>query len=169
LHYTNARSKYLVSWYHLHKRLCYCTSCHYTIIYLPNSTFLYMSPKTYITIIVSQNIRTVISASWKEERRRTGCMRWCQESQPHCLLYLSWQCDRHRSANSMSVSSNLPPLSTSGVFSVSASIIIDAPRDKVWNVLLDFPKYHEWFVFLLSTVTELWVTMTQGTHSCKNL
>jgi len=48
----------------------------------------------------------------------------------------------------MSVSSNLPPLSTSGVFSVSASIIIDAPRDKVWNVLLDFPKYHEWNPFV---------------------
>ncbi|KAI0272636.1 hypothetical protein BC834DRAFT_966632 [Gloeopeniophorella convolvens] len=36
---------------------------------------------------------------------------------------------------------------TSGVFSIRASVLIDAPRDKVWNVLLDFPAYKEWNPF----------------------
>jgi len=48
----------------------------------------------------------------------------------------------------MSSCSNLPPLPSKGVFHVSASVIIDAPRDKVWRVLLDFPKYHEWNPFV---------------------
>jgi hypothetical protein len=48
----------------------------------------------------------------------------------------------------MSTTSNLPPLSSNGVFFVSASIIIDAPRDRIWDVLLDFPKYREWCVYL---------------------
>ncbi|KAI0670244.1 hypothetical protein C8Q78DRAFT_974820 [Trametes maxima] len=38
---------------------------------------------------------------------------------------------------------NLPPPSYSGPFTVNASITIDAPIDKVWEVLLDFPKYTE--------------------------
>jgi len=41
-----------------------------------------------------------------------------------------------------------PPLSSNGVFFVSASILIDAPRAKVWSVLLDFPKYREWNPFV---------------------
>jgi len=48
----------------------------------------------------------------------------------------------------MAVCSNLPPLSSKGVFQVSVSVLIDAPRDKVWNVLLDLPKYHEWNPFV---------------------
>ena len=48
----------------------------------------------------------------------------------------------------MSTTSNLPPLSSNGVFFVSASIIIDAPKDRIWDVLLDFPKYREWCVYL---------------------
>ncbi|RDB23643.1 hypothetical protein Hypma_009299 [Hypsizygus marmoreus] len=43
--------------------------------------------------------------------------------------------------------SNLPPLASDGVFSVSSSIIINAPRNKVWSVLLDFPSYKEWNPF----------------------
>ncbi|KAF8889075.1 hypothetical protein BD779DRAFT_1439512 [Infundibulicybe gibba] len=33
--------------------------------------------------------------------------------------------------------SNLPPLASNGVFSVSASALIDAPIEKVWSILLD--------------------------------
>ncbi|KAF8064013.1 hypothetical protein FPV67DRAFT_1420573 [Lyophyllum atratum] len=41
-------------------------------------------------------------------------------------------------------SSNLPPLVEDGVFSVSSSIVIDAPLEKVWSIILDFPSYKEW-------------------------
>lgn len=34
--------------------------------------------------------------------------------------------------------------SSSGVFSVYASSLIDAPVEKVWSILLDFPSYKEW-------------------------
>ncbi|KAJ6463425.1 hypothetical protein C8R45DRAFT_911602 [Mycena sanguinolenta] len=37
-----------------------------------------------------------------------------------------------------------PPLSSSGVFTVADSILIDAPREKVWEILLDFKGYKEW-------------------------
>ncbi|KAI0369266.1 hypothetical protein BV20DRAFT_946385 [Pilatotrama ljubarskyi] len=39
--------------------------------------------------------------------------------------------------------SNLPPPSYSGPFTANASVVIDAPIEKVWDVLLDFPKYPE--------------------------
>ncbi|KAJ7629989.1 hypothetical protein DFH06DRAFT_1224539 [Mycena polygramma] len=42
----------------------------------------------------------------------------------------------------------VPPLSSSGVFTVADSILIDAPRDKVWQVLLDFGSYKEWNAFV---------------------
>ncbi|KAH0834072.1 hypothetical protein J3R83DRAFT_11356 [Lanmaoa asiatica] len=35
----------------------------------------------------------------------------------------------------------LPPLAERGVFSASASITIDAPRDLVWQVLMDWGSY----------------------------
>ncbi|KAG6857014.1 hypothetical protein H0H87_010686 [Tephrocybe sp. NHM501043] len=44
--------------------------------------------------------------------------------------------------------SNLPPLADTGVFFVSSSILIDAPRDKVWSIMLDFPSYKEWNPFV---------------------
>jgi uncharacterized protein YndB with AHSA1/START domain len=40
----------------------------------------------------------------------------------------------------------LPPNAADGVFSVSATTVIDAPIEKVWGVLIDFPSYHEWYV-----------------------
>ena len=43
--------------------------------------------------------------------------------------------------------SSLPPLSSNGVFSVSASSSIDAPLEKVWSILLDFPSYNKWQEF----------------------
>ncbi|KAF8219088.1 hypothetical protein L208DRAFT_1418859 [Tricholoma matsutake] len=45
-------------------------------------------------------------------------------------------------------SSSLPPLASSGVFSVSSSITIDAPREKVWSIILDFASYKEWNPFV---------------------
>jgi len=38
----------------------------------------------------------------------------------------------------------LPGLTTSAVFTIRSSISIDAPRQKVWDVLLDFVSYREW-------------------------
>ncbi|KAF8797601.1 hypothetical protein BYT27DRAFT_7204409 [Phlegmacium glaucopus] len=45
-------------------------------------------------------------------------------------------------------SSHLPPLSSSGVFSVSSSSLIDAPLEKVWSIMLDFPSYNKWNSFV---------------------
>ncbi|KAJ6478609.1 hypothetical protein C8R47DRAFT_638870 [Mycena vitilis] len=42
----------------------------------------------------------------------------------------------------------VPPLSSSGVFTVADSILIDAPREKVWQILLDFGSYKEWNAFV---------------------
>ncbi|KAJ7701584.1 hypothetical protein B0H17DRAFT_1045894 [Mycena rosella] len=40
-------------------------------------------------------------------------------------------------------SSGVPPLSSTGVFTIADSILIDAPREKVWEILLDFGSYKE--------------------------
>jgi hypothetical protein len=45
-------------------------------------------------------------------------------------------------------SSHLPPLRSSGVFSVSASSLIDAPVERAWSILLDFPSYKKWNPFV---------------------
>ncbi|KAF7297239.1 hypothetical protein MIND_00957000 [Mycena indigotica] len=44
----------------------------------------------------------------------------------------------------------VPPLASSGVFSVGAALVIDAPRDAVWAALLDFAAYKEWNAFVYS-------------------
>ncbi|KIK43674.1 hypothetical protein CY34DRAFT_803588 [Suillus luteus UH-Slu-Lm8-n1] len=45
-------------------------------------------------------------------------------------------------------STGLPPLSSKGVFSVSASSLINAPREVVWDVLMDWKSYKEWNPFV---------------------
>ncbi|KAN0079927.1 hypothetical protein V8E55_009493 [Tylopilus felleus] len=42
----------------------------------------------------------------------------------------------------------LPPLTSHGVFTASASSTIDAPRDIAWQVLMDWASYHEWNPFV---------------------
>ncbi|KAL1740709.1 hypothetical protein HDZ31DRAFT_46957 [Schizophyllum fasciatum] len=42
----------------------------------------------------------------------------------------------------------LPPSVNDGVFAVSASCVINAPREKVWAILCDFPRYKEWNPFV---------------------
>ena len=44
--------------------------------------------------------------------------------------------------------SDLPDigLTTSSVFTIRSSIPINAPKQKVWDVLLDFSSYREWRV-----------------------
>ncbi|KAF8995488.1 hypothetical protein BDQ17DRAFT_1250571 [Cyathus striatus] len=52
--------------------------------------------------------------------------------------------------------SNLPAL-PDGVFSAQASVIIDAPLEKVWEAILDFPSYPNWNPFARSmTVANSW-------------
>jgi len=48
----------------------------------------------------------------------------------------------------MSSQAGLPPKASDGVMVVSTSILIDAPIDKVWSVLTDFPSYREWNPFV---------------------
>ncbi|KAF9264466.1 hypothetical protein L218DRAFT_900239, partial [Marasmius fiardii PR-910] len=43
-----------------------------------------------------------------------------------------------------------PPDASSAVVIVADSITIDAPVEKVWNALLDFPSYEEWWSELLN-------------------
>ncbi|KAI0632967.1 hypothetical protein C8Q77DRAFT_1120723 [Trametes polyzona] len=47
---------------------------------------------------------------------------------------------------------NLPPPTYTGPFTGNASVVIDAPIDKVWQALIDFPKYPEWNPFVRSQV-----------------
>ncbi|KAJ7146088.1 hypothetical protein C8R44DRAFT_7250 [Mycena epipterygia] len=44
--------------------------------------------------------------------------------------------------------SGVPPLSSAGVFTVAHSILIDAPPEKVWQILLEFGSYKEWNPFV---------------------
>ena len=53
--------------------------------------------------------------------------------------------------------SDLPDigLTTSSVFTIRSSISIDAPKQKVWDVILDFASYREWRVgpyFMMANV-----------------
>ncbi|KAI0659644.1 hypothetical protein C8Q70DRAFT_1154379 [Cubamyces menziesii] len=47
---------------------------------------------------------------------------------------------------------NLPAPTYSGPLTISVSVDIDAPIEKVWEVLLDFPKYGEWNPFVRKQV-----------------
>ncbi|KAJ3878122.1 hypothetical protein F5051DRAFT_452541 [Lentinula edodes] len=65
--------------------------------------------------------------------------------------------------------SNLPPAVPS-VFAVEANILIDAPIDVVWSVLLDFSKYPEWNPFVRSQiVTDTFYIPTQDQQVAENL
>ncbi|OSX55870.1 hypothetical protein POSPLADRAFT_1063382 [Postia placenta MAD-698-R-SB12] len=44
--------------------------------------------------------------------------------------------------------SNLPSPSFQGPLMISASSVIDAPIDKVWQILVDFTSYAEWNTFV---------------------
>ncbi|KAI0057622.1 hypothetical protein BV25DRAFT_1830866 [Artomyces pyxidatus] len=54
-----------------------------------------------------------------------------------------------------------------GVFTIGTSILIDAPVETVWKVLLDFPSYGEWNPFVRSqTVQDEWSSqeLSVGQH-----
>jgi hypothetical protein len=63
----------------------------------------------------------------------------------------------------------LPSLTTNSVFTVRSSISIDAPKQKIWDILLDFASYKEWCVCLYNSgpppITKLSLLCT-GTHLC---
>ncbi|KAJ3772782.1 hypothetical protein FB446DRAFT_642900 [Lentinula raphanica] len=72
-------------------------------------------------------------------------------------------------SNSTSPPSNLPPAIPS-VFTVEADILINAPIDVVWNVLLDFPSYPDWNPFVRSQiVTDDFYIPTQNQTAAENL
>jgi hypothetical protein len=48
--------------------------------------------------------------------------------------------------------SNLPPVTPGAVFEGHANILINAPVQKAWDVLLDFPSYPEWNPFVRKQV-----------------
>jgi hypothetical protein len=55
---------------------------------------------------------------------------------------------------SMATALNASSLSSSvGVFTISASVLINASRERVWHVILAFPKYPEWRVAFTSVST----------------
>ncbi|KAJ7160980.1 hypothetical protein C8R46DRAFT_1106149 [Mycena filopes] len=45
-------------------------------------------------------------------------------------------------------SSTSPPPPSSGVFTIVDSILIDAPREKVWEALLDFGSWGKWNAYI---------------------
>ncbi|KAF9562909.1 hypothetical protein CPC08DRAFT_706433 [Agrocybe pediades] len=51
---------------------------------------------------------------------------------------------------------HLPPDTSNAIFYATSSIVIDAPRDKLWSILTDFPSYKEWntFVHTIEVTTE---------------
>ncbi|KAL4065530.1 hypothetical protein V8B97DRAFT_1984657, partial [Scleroderma yunnanense] len=50
--------------------------------------------------------------------------------------------------DSTTTSTGIPPVIKEGVFSPEASVVIDAPREVVWEVLMDWKSYHEWNPFV---------------------
>ncbi|KAJ4474480.1 hypothetical protein J3R30DRAFT_3295417 [Lentinula aciculospora] len=72
-------------------------------------------------------------------------------------------------SNSSTPPSNLPPAVPS-IFTVEANILIDAPIDVVWNVLLGFPNYPDWNPFVRSqVVTDSLYIPTQDQKAAENL
>ncbi|KAJ3986410.1 hypothetical protein F5890DRAFT_1407302 [Lentinula detonsa] len=72
-------------------------------------------------------------------------------------------------SNSTTPPTNLPPAIPS-VFTVEANIMIDAPIDTVWTILLDFPKYPDWNPFVRSqVVTDDFYIPTQDQKVAENL
>ncbi|KAJ7452133.1 hypothetical protein B0H11DRAFT_2074472 [Mycena galericulata] len=65
----------------------------------------------------------------------------------------------------------LPPLSSTGVFTVADSILIDAPIERVWKILLDFGSYKEWNAFVRGQiiVSESGVALADQTPSAGQL
>ncbi|KAG9311745.1 hypothetical protein JVU11DRAFT_7988 [Chiua virens] len=55
----------------------------------------------------------------------------------------STSCCTMSSSSNIDSSQGLPPLVSDGVNASFASITIDAPRDVVWRVLMDWGSYHE--------------------------
>ena len=55
-----------------------------------------------------------------------------------------------------------------GVMSFGVATVIDAPRNKVWAVLTDFEKYHEWFVHLSTFPRIPEANKNEGTSACKS-
>ena len=49
--------------------------------------------------------------------------------------------------------SNLPEPSYEGIVTFYVTSDIDAPIDKVWNVLTDFKKYCQWYVCPCHTIS----------------
>ena len=49
--------------------------------------------------------------------------------------------------------SNLPKPSYEGIVTFYVTSDIDAPIDKVWNVLTDFEKYSQWYVCPCYTIS----------------
>ena len=85
----------------------------------------------------------------------TTLMRW--------IIYkanIAWTCasapffqqPRPQSLDEMSINPALPPSTNDFVVVVSASTLIDAPPDKIWSILMDFPNYGKWWAkrFVLS-------------------
>ena len=64
--------------------------------------------------------------------------------------------------------SQLPPLSDDHVFSVSGTSLIDAPREEVWKVLLDFQTYGQWWAKIARNDTDD-AYFAAGTRLCEAL
>ncbi|KAL6302622.1 hypothetical protein BKA93DRAFT_392306 [Sparassis latifolia] len=64
---------------------------------------------------------------------------------------------------------NLPPPPFSPIITLGASSIIDAPIEKVWDVLVDFPSYGEWndMVYAVKMRVDIPVLTNYSRHAQK--
>ncbi|KAF9078299.1 hypothetical protein BDP27DRAFT_1412300 [Rhodocollybia butyracea] len=53
-------------------------------------------------------------------------------------------------ATSWAWGTSTPPPVSSAVFSISGSVLIDAPPEKAWEILMDFDSYKQWNPFVRS-------------------
>lgn len=54
---------------------------------------------------------------------------------------------------------NLPAPTYTGPVQGNASIVIDAPLEKVWAAVIDFPSYPQWYVLLCILEDQEWRPM----------
>jgi hypothetical protein len=76
------------------------------------------------------------------------CVRQTSREQAKRCRFRRYLSARHLLRNlppSMPRNTRAPPLVTEGVFTASASSLINATREEVWNVVLDFNSYPQWY------------------------
>ena len=84
---------------------------------------------------------SAVYSIWAPSHLLRPAIATCLLLSPGCLFALDYL------VTYVKMPDKLPPRVQDGVLAVTASSDIDAPVDKVWEVLLDFASYPEWYVY----------------------